>query len=66
MNAASSVMKAAGKWTKPRCAVGAGRIRSRMNAATAPAQPFAIQLLTLVKLPNFGISTPSTTASSHF
>ena len=44
MSAASSVMKAAGKWMKRSCTVCGGRFRNDMNAGTALAMPFAIQL----------------------
>jgi hypothetical protein len=58
MNAAGSVMKAAGKWMKRSYTVCAGRFRNDMNGTTAPAIPFAIPLPAVMRLP----ALPSVTA----
>jgi hypothetical protein len=50
MNAAGSVMKAAGKWMKRRCTVRAGRFRNDMKGRTALTTPLAIGLSAVLKL----------------
>jgi hypothetical protein len=65
MNAAGSVMKAAGKWMKRSYTVWAARFRNDMNATTALAMPFANQLPAVMKLPALPLVTADPFASSH-